>query len=627
MKARPRTLVIALLLGAISSGAGALFFLIPRDEVPFFHRVSDLAVHFGALSHTSVLALPAPEYETTPNPDLAVIAIDELSIGNAKAGLGSFPFPRSVYGTVLAHLRAAGVKTVVFDIDFLEPSAEPAQDRAFAAGLKTIPSVLAYTIATTSGGNLGVTPPAATLAPFAAATGFNTIDAPGGTLIGQPMRITTGATGERANQTFVALAAAGAAAFTGHAIDASLPTLDGRFLLVAPKLDARVDRNARNADVEVQSLGFAGRGVIPFATAYAGTPSDLAALRGAIVFIGPTAQALGDFVQTARTANTPGVFVNARLADQLIRHIALAPAPLWLDIALIVALPLLAALALTLMRTPVAIASCLLGTLVYAYANLYAFVEQLYWIDLIHVVFATALATLLVALYRVLHESGQRRVVTALFGTHVSHAVVDEILKQEHPTSALALRGKRVKATIFYSDIRGFTAMSETMSPEEIYAQLNEYFETMCAIIFRHGGYVDKFIGDCIMAVFSAPYQRPDDARSAVLAAIEQQRAIDELCERWRAEGKREFTVGMGINTGEVVMGNLGARARMNYTVIGDNVNVAARLYNVAKGGEIIISDATYAEVADVALAEERGTIAVKGKAQPIRIFNLTGVR
>jgi len=217
--------------------------------------------------------------------------------------------------------------------------------------------------------------------------------------------------------------------------------------------------------------------------------------------------------------------------------------------------------------------------------------------------------------------------VTNLFGMHVSPAIVNDILSSEDPTGALALKGKKVKATIFYSDIRGFTAMSENMTPEEIYNQLNEYFEEMCAIIFEYGGYVDKFIGDCVMAVFSAPYQTPHDAKNAVLAAVAQQKKILELAEKWKALGKREFTVGMGVNTGDVVMGNLGSSSRMNYTVIGDNVNLAARLYNVAKAGEIIISDYTYQEVKDLVVAEDREPVMVKGKKDPISIYNILDIK
>jgi adenylate cyclase len=217
--------------------------------------------------------------------------------------------------------------------------------------------------------------------------------------------------------------------------------------------------------------------------------------------------------------------------------------------------------------------------------------------------------------------------VTDMFGMHVSPAVVKEILKAEDAKASLGLQGTRVRVTIFYSDIRGFTSMSETMTPEEIYAQLNEYFDAMCNLIFKYGCYVDKFIGDCIMAVFSAPFQTPDDAKNAVISAFEQQQMILKLSQDWIAQGKHPFTVGMGINTGDVVMGNLGASSRMNYTVIGDNVNVAARLYNVAKGGEIVISETTYQEVKDVVEVVEMEPVMVKGKTDPIRIYNVVGVK
>jgi adenylate cyclase len=197
------------------------------------------------------------------------------------------------------------------------------------------------------------------------------------------------------------------------------------------------------------------------------------------------------------------------------------------------------------------------------------------------------------------------------------------MLAHDDPKKALQLSGKRVKVTIFYSDIRGFTAMSENMTPEQIYGQLNEYFEEMCKIVFKYDGYVDKFIGDCLMAVHSAPNPHPDDAKRAVLSAIEQQDKILEMAAKWAGEGRPAFTVGMGLNTGEVVMGNLGSSSRLNYTVIGDNVNTAARLYNVAKGGQTIISETTYEEVKDLVVVNELPPVLVKGKVKPLRIFEV----
>jgi adenylate cyclase len=165
--------------------------------------------------------------------------------------------------------------------------------------------------------------------------------------------------------------------------------------------------------------------------------------------------------------------------------------------------------------------------------------------------------------------------------------------------------------------------MSENMTPEQIYGQLNEYFEEMCKIVFERGGYVDKFIGDCLMAVFAAPDPRPNDALEATECALAQQEKIAEMMAEWGAQGRQIFTVGMGLNTGEVVMGNLGSSDRLNYTVIGDNVNTAARLYNVAKGGQIIISESTYNEVKDHFIVNELTPVFVKGKVLPLRNFEI----
>jgi class 3 adenylate cyclase/CHASE2 domain-containing sensor protein len=632
MGTRLRTLLVALALGAIGSAVGATLLLMKNDAIPLVHRVTDLQAHFAALDMAHELGLTTPVYDaiSNPNPNLGIIAIDEITYGSNVPALHRFPFARSVYGRLLERLARAGAKTVVFDIDFLDPAPNPRDDALFARGMQRVPTVLAYTINTTTGGNIGIDPPIPVLRKAAAAIGYSSIDEPGGIFIGQPMRIKTGTSGQHGRQTFYALAAAGVQTYLGKKLPlGSLPTDGGgRFLLVAPRFQTEQEVTAQGAQVEESTPAFAGRGVLSFSDAYSEPISDLRAFaKGALIYVGDTAQAQGDFVQTARHANTPGLFANARLADQLMRGIEIRPVPLWFDVGLIVALPLLIALCFTMIRTSYAIVISLVSTVLYSYLNVVLFVTKLVWIDLLHVVLAMVLAALFVGLYRVLLEGAQRRMVTNLFGMHVSPAVVKDILSNEDPRSALALTGKKVKATIFYSDIRGFTAMSETMTPEDIYAQLNEYFEEMCAIIFQYGGYVDKFIGDCVMAVFSAPYQTPDDAKNAVLSAVAQQKKILELSAKWKAMGKREFTVGMGVNTGDVVMGNLGARSRMNYTVIGDNVNLAARLYNVAKAGEIIISDFTYQEVKDFVVADEMEPVTVKGKKDPIRIYNIRDVK
>ena len=611
---RFRKLGVSLALAVCASAVGATLYLLPLSKLNFANRIEDYRVHADALSHGPSLQ--------EPNDSLALITIDEESIGNARAGLGNWPFARSVYGRLLNRLSQAGAKTVAFDIDFLEPSADRSQDAAFAAAARHIPTIIGYTVTTTSSGIPGAELPPPIFR-SAMKPGFTTIDTPGGVVIGQPLRIApmpAGFPGGAADS----LALAAAQAYRGAGIDPRfVPTFNGELVIVPFREAGHVDLSQR-AGAQAVDVGFVSQS-LSFADALTAPIDQLRIFaHGRLVVVGATAQALSDFAPTI-DGLYPGVYVHARLIDQLLSGTFVRPAPRWLDLALIVLLPLLLAAALSQLRPPVAIGLALIAILAYVALAAALFVYRLYWLDLLHVAIAMVMAALAVVAYRVLTEAAQRRFVTEIFGRHVSPAVVHDLLKSDDPKAALALSGKRAKATIFYSDIRGFTAASERMSAEAIYDQLNEYFEAMCDIIFQYGGYVDKFIGDCIMVVFSAPEQTPDDARKAVEAALEQQRMIEELGRRWQAEGKKPFSVGMGINTGSVVMGNLGSSARMNYTVIGDDVNVAARLYNVAAGGQIIVSESTYEEVKDAFELRELAPVTVKGKSAPLRCFEVLG--
>jgi adenylate cyclase len=407
--------------------------------------------------------------------------------------------------------------------------------------------------------------------------------------------------------------------------------LDGAGLLtmIPFKVDERVDQaDASGLSSRAGAAHTSARFVqsMPYADALRMSDDDLRRFAaGKAVVVGPAAQSLGDFILTPN-GRYPGVFANLRLIDQLMTGTYVRRVPPWLDLALIVVLPLLVGFLMTRQRASTGFALALAVVVAYAVAAIALYGYALLWVNLIHVAAATLLAALLVALYRTLTEGAEKRVICEMFGKHVSPALVDEMLRHDDPLAALDLSGKRAKVTIFYSDIRGFTAMSEKMTPEEIYGALNEYFEEMCKIVFAHGGYVDKFIGDCVMAVYSAPNPRPDDAYQAVLAAWEQQQRILAMMTEWVAQGRQPFTVGMGLNTGEVVMGNLGAKDRLNYTVIGDNVNTAARLYNVAKGGQIIISESTYAEVKDRFVVNELTPVFVKGKELALRNFEVVGL-
>ncbi|HEY0395921.1 MAG TPA: adenylate/guanylate cyclase domain-containing protein [Candidatus Elarobacter sp.] len=631
---RLKILGVATVLSGIAALAGAVLYLLPREQAPSLNRTADFvllneAVAFARAHPPLGNALGVPDREDE-NESLRLIAIDERSLRDPRdrtaPGLGQFPWPRSLYGTLLTKLHRAGAGVVTFDVAFFEPSADPRQDAAFAAGMRAQRTVLGESLNITSGGVLGVQRPPPALASAAGAIGFTSVDTVGGWLVGQPLTIAAGGT------SYPSLAAATASAFLGVPVrtaDAWSARLGGtpvpldgeRLMLMLPftTQETVTPSGALSQTAPFfQSLSFADALKLDDASlkTFAG---------GKIVVIGATATALGDYVATPG-GRAPGVFGNLRMIDQLVRHRFIARVPPALDLALIVLLPLLIGFVVTQLRPLFGVAIALGAVAGYAVLAVAVYGATLHWLNLVHVATATLFAALFVALYRTITEGADKRVIREMFGKHVSPALVDEMLARDDPMQSLALAGKRVRVTIFYSDIRGFTSMSETMSPEEIYAALNEYFEEMCKLVFEHGGYVDKFIGDCVMAVFSAPNPRPNDAHEAVLSAWRQQQRILEMMAVWAAAGRKIFTVGMGLNTGEVVMGNLGSRDRLNYTVIGDNVNTAARLYNVAKGGQIIISESTYEDVKDHFIVNELTPVFVKGKVLALRNFEVVGL-
>jgi adenylate cyclase len=180
-------------------------------------------------------------------------------------------------------------------------------------------------------------------------------------------------------------------------------------------------------------------------------------------------------------------------------------------------------------------------------------------------------------------------------------------------------------ATVMFIDIRGFTAMSENTSPDEVLQMLNEYFELVVEVVFRFEGTVDKFMGDEIMVIWGAPVSHNDDPIRAVRAALDIHTELAKFNATRLAEGKSEIKIGIGINTGSLVAGYIGSTRAMSYSVIGDTVNTASRLCAAAKAGQILISENSLGLSGDIFQLEELGAIQAKGKFNPIRIFNVRG--
>jgi adenylate cyclase len=219
----------------------------------------------------------------------------------------------------------------------------------------------------------------------------------------------------------------------------------------------------------------------------------------------------------------------------------------------------------------------------------------------------------------------ERDQVRDLLGKVVSPAVAAELLRKD-----VTLGGEEREVTVLFSDVRSFTTMCEALAPQEVLGILNRYFTRMSAIVEAHGGVVDKYVGDAIMALFGAPLANPDDADRAMKTALEMCEALDELNSQWQVHGRPAINVGIGINTDVVIAGNMGSQARLNYTVIGDGVNLASRLEGLTKTPEyatrIIISSTTLAKAKGRYQTRRLGEVAVKGKQKPTEIYALFGL-
>ncbi len=235
---------------------------------------------------------------------------------------------------------------------------------------------------------------------------------------------------------------------------------------------------------------------------------------------------------------------------------------------------------------------------------------------------AGALALFVGTAYRYFVEDREKRKVSKLFGRYVSRDVYDRLLAD--PELAV-LGGARREMTVLFSDIRGFTAVTERGNPEELVSQLNEYFSRMVEIVFRHRGTVDKFVGDMVMALFGAPVDDVDHAEHAVAAAADMVAELGELNRTWAGEGRAQLDIGIGVNSGDMIAGNIGSSSIMSYTVIGDNVNLGARLESLNKdfGCRIIISDATRSRLKGRYEIRSLGEVVVKGKTKPVAIFEV----
>jgi adenylate cyclase len=348
--------------------------------------------------------------------------------------------------------------------------------------------------------------------------------------------------------------------------------------------------------------------------------------RGKIVLVGASATGIGDLRSTPFAGiNYPGVEIHANVIDNILnRHFLFRGAnqvAVDLLLVLLFGVPLGMWLALAQPR------SMLYGLLLlvpFGMGSWYAFLHG-WWLNFI-VPSGTLVANVgFVAVYRALVEEKEKRRVRGAFQQYLSPEVIRRLL--ENPN---LVKPRKTEITVMFSDVRGFTTISEKLDAQELATLLNEYLTDMTKIVFRHNGTLDKYIGDAVMAFWGAPFEEPGHSAKACHAALEMIARLKEMQQKWRAEGKPVLDIGVGLSTGVASVGNMGSALRYGYTALGDTVNLSARLEGLNKeyGSHILLNETTYIEVEDPLLIfRELDLIRVKGKLQPVTIYELLGSR
>jgi len=348
-------------------------------------------------------------------------------------------------------------------------------------------------------------------------------------------------------------------------------------------------------------------------------------LKGKIIVVGASAIGLHD-IKTTPFDRMPGPEIHATLIDNILSGTFLYyPSGYELFSCLaIIAAGLLMGLVLSFVGSTAGLAVFLIFFSGYWFIARTLFNEMGLILNLVYPLFVLSCTYIAIAGYQYFAVEGKRRFIQSAFSTYLAPTVVDELIKSPEK---LNLGGEQINITAFFSDVKGFSTISEKLSPGELVELLNEYLTEMEEIIQTHLGIVDKYEGDAIIAIFGAPLKVPNHAENACLASIDMQDRLAQLREKWRAVNKPALEMRIGIATGLAIVGNMGSKKRMDYTMMGDTVNTAARLEGVNKvyGTYSMISDTTYAAAKDKIAAREIDAVNVVGKKRPVTIYQVMG--
>ncbi len=593
------------------------------------------------------------------SPDIVIVALDDTSFGSQDMidNFGRWPWRRKLYAGLAHYLNEWGARVIALDLLFQGADPHPGDDQMLAAALAERPNtVLAFAL------NMGTFREADTeaqerlhrrldpfkvqmeqessfaLRPYSgidlsqdeflrAATGMGCITVqsdPDG-----PIRSVTPLFRFRDNY-YPSFPLAISALAAGEKLEPSVapgPVLEvaGRKLPV----DERGRLLVRWYGPAYTYKHYSAWKVFNAALAYErGQTPEIPpeGFKDKIVLIGATAAGASDLRPTPFSENYPGVEIHATVIDNLLRGDFLRTAkPYWGTVA-ILALALLMAGVVYLFNS--ALAYTLLGLatgLAYLAVVCGLFRGQNLWFPMVGPLAAGIVSFTGSTLTRYATEGREKRRYRKTLLKYLSPQLVQTIMQDFNWDS---LRAEKRTLSVLFSDIRGFTSISEKLPPETVVATLNEHLNMMVSVIFKHQGTLDKFVGDCVMAFWGAPLPQPNHAELAARAALEMVEGLEKLNRKWQSEGRPTLHIGVGVNSGDMLFGNIGSEQRMDFTVIGDNVNLGSRLESATKElkATIVISEATYREIQGLAQVRPLGEISVKGKEERIVVYELLGM-
>jgi len=574
---------------------------------------------------------------------VVLIAIDQPSLQR----LGPYPWPRRWHARLIEALHRDQARAIVFDVLFLDPARNPQEDRQLAAATRRAGCVFFAAL----GLETGLPPPW----PEALKARLNYFSYPY-----QPSP--TAPVWSYALQFPIAplLREARGLGFVNVTPDEpdplhrwanlvvqdrgrlwpSLPLSVAQYLLHVSAEEVRFDLGRaihlgsvhipvnRAARLLINYPG--GPGTFPtysYADALAGAYPP-GTFRGKVVLIGATAPGLADTRASPFFPVHPAVEIQATILNNILHQEFLTLASPTVQVALILVLSLLPGLLFLRLNQTAGAFLILLVLSGYVGLCFHLFAAYHLYLELMAPTLALALSYVVVSTSCWLTEAAALRDLQRTMERYVAPPVMREILRRP---DQLSLQGERREVTVLFADIVDFTDLAAQYPPEIIVELLNEFFTAMTQIVFRYGGVVDKFIGDSLMAVFNVPIQaaRVDHAAQAIKSALAMQELLPRLCQRWEREGRPTFSLAIGINTGQVVVGNLGSEDRMEYSVIGDAVNIAARLQELCRAYEakILVGEETYRYVQDAIRARFRGEAQVRKRPEPVRVYEVLGLR